>query len=404
MTPTNKNEICDIIKSLKNRKSPGIDEIRAETIKEILEYISEPLAFLINKIFTTGVCPRSFKVAVVKPLFKQGDKTEVTNYRPISLITSFTKIFEKVLKRRIDVYTKKFNLISHMQFGFKEKQSTQDALSCLTTKIYEALDANKMALCIFLDLTKAFDSVSHTQLLDTLEEIGIRGKILDLIKSYLSDRVQYVEVNSVRSEASTIQYGVPQGTVLGPLLFNVYINNLFRLRIDGTVIGFADDTAIFYENYSWDKIKETAERDLMTIKEWFDNKLLTINFNKTKYLPFCCDKRGVPNFTNLIIPDKNVNIEINTADTIKYLGITIDKHLRWEQHINSVAQTLRSLIFRFKNMREILDIHYQKILYYALVESRLSYGIIAWGSAAYCHLKKVEILQKKIFKNNVTQK
>lgn len=167
-----------------------------------------------------------------------------------------------------------------MQFGFKQNNSTQDAVLNLTSKVYEALNDNKVCLCVFLDLAKAFDTVSHSNLLQTLEKIGIRNNCLELFRSYLSERQQIVRVAGQASGQRDVTYGVPQGTILGPVLFNLYINGLFSLRSAGHITGFADDTAITYEADNWYELKLKAETDLKLIKIWFDNKLLTINFKK----------------------------------------------------------------------------------------------------------------------------
>lgn len=406
LKPTNKVEVIETIMDLKNNKAPGIDGIKAETLKEIANEISEHLANLINKIFDTGKCPSAFKKAVIKPIYKKGDKTDPCNYRPVSLITNLAKVFEKIFKKRIVQYVKKFNLLSDMQFGFKENISTQDAISQVTTRIYTALDQNRPSLGIFLDLAKAFDTVSHTKLLESLEDLGFRGKSLNLFKNYINDRVQCCQINYSKSNERVVEYGVPQGTVLGPILFSIYVNNLFNLQTTGTIISFADDTVVIYQKQTWAELKSAVEKDFVMIKKWFDSKLLTINFEKTLYLPFACDKRGLPDFNNLQIKYQNLMFHINQAETVKYLGVTIDRHLRWDHHINNVVETLRSVIYKFKNMRGILDTQNMKILYYALVESRLTYGMVTWGSAVYSYLKRLEIIQKKflkiIFQKNIT--
>lgn len=195
LTPTNEKEVEETIKSLKNNKAPGSDGIKAEILKEIVEEISAQLSFLINKVIDTGICPSAFKTAIIKPLFKKGDKTEPSNYRPISIISNLAKVFEKILKVRINNYTKKYNLISDRQYGFQQHKSTQDAIAFLTSQISQALDKSKPSLCVFLDLAKAFDTVSHLQLLDTLDDMGFRGPVLKLLKDYLTNRKQIVKIN-----------------------------------------------------------------------------------------------------------------------------------------------------------------------------------------------------------------
>lgn len=395
---TNFLEVINLIKDLKPNKAPGIDMIKSETLKEISQEIATPLSYLINKILRTGICPAEFKKTVIKPIYKKGDKNIAENYRPISLITCLAKIFEKVIKIRLTNYIDKYKLLSPKQFGFRKGKSTQDAISCLTSEIYKAMDEGKPSLCVFLDLSKAFDTVSHRQLLEALEDIGIRGTTYNLMKSYLTQRKQCVKIKTETSDLKTIDFGVPQGTVLGPLLFTIYLNNLFMLHTSGTVISFADDTAIFYKDTSWENLKRKSEIDLCNIFNWFNHKILTINYEKTKFISFASYKNNLPLFETISIANDQNPIQIVSTDHIKYLGITIDQHLRWDIHMTNTIKLLRSILYRFKYFRKFLDINHMKIIYFALVESRLQYAILGWGGVAASHLKKLETLQKLILK------
>lgn len=361
---TSEEEVKNCINSLK-KKAPGIDGIRAETIQCITANICKPLSsILINKIFNSGYCPTAFKVSIVKPIFKKGDKLEIKNYRPISLITNFAKIFEKLLKKRILSYLNKFQLLSDQQIGFRTGKSAQDAISLLTGKIYSSLDKGKPSLGIFIDLAKAFDTVSHPLLLETLKNIGIRNLPLSLLKSYLDDRKQCVQIGLTKSDFQTIKYGVPQGTILGPLLFIIYLNNLFSVETSGNIFSFADDTVIFYESDSWDNLKLEIENDLKKIIHWFNSKLLTINFDKTVFVPFSCYMSTLPNYKELnILLDENQSISILSTSSVKYLGIYIDSHLKWDIHVNKLINKLRSLLYLFNTLKDILNIDQLKTTY-----------------------------------------
>lgn len=398
LLPINENEIYNYIMKLKNKKAPGIDGIKSETLKQIAKHITKPMSYLLNKIFESGICPSAFKVSIVKPIYKKGDKMYPENYRPISIITNFAKIFEMALKSRLTSFTKRFNILSDAQLGFREGKSTQDAIVILTEKIYKALDKAKPSLCIFVDLAKAFDTVSHPKLLESLEEIGIRDIPLKLMSDYLSNRKQCVQIKNNRSNFRDIEYGVPQGTILGPLLFSIYINNLYILNTEGSIISFADDTAIFYEDENWFQLKKKVELDFKNIKNWFDSKLLTINFEKTVFIPFTSYKAFLPSFTTLQITNDSSQFQINSVESVKYLGIFIDCHLRWDVHINYTENKLRRLTYTIRHLKQIFDIKYLKMLYYALVEPHLRYGILGWGGIQNNYLCNINVIQKRILK------
>lgn len=394
--PTNIDEVKKIINSLKAKKSPGFDSIRAETLKEIADEIAKPLEYIINKCFSTGDFPDSLKIGLIKPLYKGGEKNVLINYRPISVISNVAKIFEKIIKIRFTNFFKKYEIISENQFGFQQNKSTEDAIATLTRYIYKALDEKTPSLCIFVDLAKAFDTVCHKRLLYKLEKYGIRGIVLKLIRNYLSDRIQYVKIDDVISEPKTIQYGVPQGTVLGPILFTLYINSLLGMNNHNCkILSFADDTAIFFKGNTWEQLKKSAEKGFTTIKKWFDYNLLTVNFNKTFYMPFTSYSNNLPLFGPLII---NSNLLIPESKSIKYLGIVFDRHLRWDQQINNVVTKIRGLLPKIKYLKPYLNINQLKILYYALVQSQLSYGIIGWGGVCNCYLEKLTVVQKWVLR------
>lgn len=395
--PANSEEVANYIRELKPHKSPGLDNIKSETLKTISDHIKEPFTYIINKILETGKFPTIFKVAVIKPVYKKGDKCNVTNYRPLSLISNLAKIVEKIIKCRIISFLNNYNLLSNKQFGFKQNVSTEDAISYLTNNIYRALDESMPTLCVFLDLQKAFDTVSHKHLIDTVEDIGIRSTALRLIESYLTGRTQYVKIDGCLSNPMPVTYGVPQGTVLGPILFLIYINGLFNIETVGCISSFADDTVILYTANTWAELKIKAEEDLKKIKTWFDEKYLTINFSKTKYIPFTCYKTNIP-FDDISFTINNTEYVIESTENIKYLGIEIDRYLKWDIHVSYVVKKLRSLLFKFKQLKQILDLKEIKLLYHSLVESHLQYGITGWGGVLKQHVKNLEITQKYFLK------
>lgn len=393
--PTSENEVEYIIKQLKSKKAPGDDNIRAELLKQIVNEIRTPLVYLMNRSLETGIFPKILKLGLIKPLYKSGDKLERVNYRPLSLISNVAKILEKIIKIRIVKFLNKHKVISDKQYGFREGKSTDDAIFALTTYIYDALDKKKATLCIFVDLSKAFDTVCHKKLLNKMYIYGLRGNTYNLIKSYLSDREQRVNIDSVISHYRTVSYGIPQGTVLGPLLFTIYINGLLEMKTKGTILSFADDTAILYRSNTWQELQTLVENDFIKIEKWFRYNKLTLNFDKTRYLPFCSYANGLPNMGPLKI---GTSYEIPEGKMVKYLGIVIDRHLRWDQHIKSLVGKLRGLLYRFRWLSDFLDIKLLTTLYYALVESQLQYGIVGWGGVNNCYLENVNVVQKYIIK------
>lgn len=393
--PTNETEVIKVIRQLKPKKSPGDDGIRSETLKEISSEIVSPVMYLINKCFDTGRFPELLKIGMIKPLHKGGDKLEIINYRPISLISNVAKIIEKIIKCRLINFLNKYKLISDHQYGFREGKSTEDAIHYLTSYIYNNLDKKTPTLCVFIDLAKAFDTVCHRKLLEKLECYGIRGNTFNLIKSYLSDRKQHVNIDDTISSFRQVKYGVPQGTVLGPVLFTIYINSLLSFSTTGTILSFADDTAILYEADSWHNLKEKVEKDLKQIKHWFQYNKLTLNCEKTKYLPFTSYSNHLPNMGSLIIDSET---QIPEATSMKYLGIVIDRHLRWDLQIQNIIKKLRGLLPRFKYLKGILNETHLRTIYYALVQSQLSYGIVGWGGVSDIYLENLNVIQKWILK------
>ena len=276
----------------------------------------------------------------------------------------------------------------------------------LTEKIHLEIDKNNKPLAIFLDLSKAFDTVAHDKLFIKLHSLGIRGVALELIKSYLSNRQQYVEINRTLSKPRIIEFGVPQGTVLGPLLFLIYINELCNLKIEGEILSFADDTVLLFAEKSWEKVHEVAEKELQKVKHWFDINLLTLNKEKTMYINFSPKINTQPIISSLKIHSTNCALSDITCNccilrkvtNIKYLGIIIDQHLKWNLHINSLVKKLRYALHKFYSLRYILSLSNLKMVYHATVQSIIQYGITGWGGAYDVHISKIITMQNTILK------
>lgn len=405
LQPTTENEIISIISNLKNKSAPGPDGISSELIKCVHQHIVIPLVHLINLSFKTGDLPYQWKESVVTPVYKSGDTTNVCNYRPISVINNFAKIFEQCLKNRLIDFFDKFDVITDRQFGFRKNKSTEHAVLDLLYETISNLDSNKKCLAVFLDLAKAFDTVSHHILLERLEHVGVRGLALNIFKNYLKNRTQKVKIDNFLSESQTITMGVPQGTVLGPILFLVYINSMANLKnFEGHLTSYADDTAMVFVADSWENVYSKAESSLYIAYQYLNISLLSLNVDKSKFLTFTLSADDQP-FKELLTihkkncPQENCNCpQITKANKVKYLGIILDQHLRWNDHIEYITKKIRILIHKFYLLRGILNRKNLLMVYDSLVASITGYCVIVWGGLFKNALKNLQVTQNSILK------
>lgn len=393
VTPTNAEEIRTIINQLKN-KAGGEDKINANTLKAIETYIALPLAHIFNLAIEKSIWPDALKSAEVIPIYKAGKKTNVSNYRPISLISNIAKIFEKIMYNRLYNFLKECKIFSEYQYGFMKNIGTVDALCKITDLIYKNLDKSKPIIATFLDLAKAFDTVNHELLLEKLEKYGIRGSVLELIRSYLSDRKQRVRIDDKTSTVKIINTGVPQGTILGPLFFIIYMNDLLIDMPKDTILSYADDTAIIVNDNMWSQAQDKMNILLNKVAIWLAFNKLSLNISKTKFMTFgnYCD--SVPLEINIEIS----NERITRAENYKYLGIYFDYNMRWCEHIEQLNNKTKYLIFTFAKLKKFMDINTLMKVYYAFFHSTMNYGIIAWGGAYKTTIIPLQNTQTRILK------
>jgi hypothetical protein len=391
------HEIVNIIKGLKPKRTTGYDEISINILKISAPYIISPLTYICNTTLNTGIFPNRLKYAVIKPLYKNGNKHELSNYRPISLLTAFSKIFEKVMYNRLYKHLEVNNILAKEQFGFRPNHSTEQAAFTLINCILNAMNNNQTVGGIFCDLTKAFDCVDHDILLDKLMFYGVHGKFKSLIESYLRDRYQTVSLGNINSSYKDSKWlrtscGVPQGSILGPLLFLIYINDLPSLsRKDSNIVLYADDTTIIYTNSNKTNYILQISSLLADLNNWFQSNLLNLNLNKTNYLEFNATKRQEED-TQL----KCANISIPTITHTKFLGLIIDNTLSWNSHIDSLIRKMSSFCYALSQIKHSVPNETLKLIYCAHIHSIMSYGLIFWGTSPLAN--KVFILQKKIIR------
>lgn len=407
LLPTDPSEVEHILLSLKNNSSSGWDNIPTTFLKQARHIIIPPLVKLLNMCIEQGKFPKVFKKAIIHPIHKGGDRCRVNNYRPISVLPALSKIFEKILNIRLVKYLNKYNILASQQFGFRAGRSAEDAVIGLSTSIAESLDKHEKSIAVFLDLAKAFDTVHIPLLLKKMEHIGVRGSCLDLFRHYLTDRTQFVKIGNYVSSESLISYGVPQGSILGPSLFLIYINELCLSKLpNANIFSYADDTAILVSSRSWSETYSLAETSLNIIKDWLDANLLSLNINKTKYIAFSLRKPSAPpDFLTLKIHKCSPSLIsscdcqcIERVSEIKYLGVVIDQHMTWQPHIKTITNRVRNLIWIFKKLRHITDFKLLISIYQALCQSIITYCITAWGGACKTHMLLAERAQRSLLK------
>jgi len=344
---TNSDEIINAIQSLKN-VSPGIDNIKPQVIKFLKNEIAEPLCYLINNMFQSGIYPDIFKTAIVIPINKTGKKNDIQDYRPVSILSSFNKVVEKILYKRIMNFVQKNELLYIKQFGFREKSNTETAVIELINDIRQHIDKKKKVSLVFMDVSKAFDTVNTQQLLESLERSGIRGVTLNLIGSYLSNRKQQVKIGNVISTTRDVMSGVVQGGTLGSLLFIIFLNEISQLKLSGTLYIYADDVLLLNSHNINEEINDIISKDVSKIIDFFKFKRLLINKAKTTYMIIHSPYQNIHDGDEILIEN---HFSMKRTKYAKYLGLVIDENLNFEEHCKSLESKLASsagMIWRLK--------------------------------------------------------
>ena len=392
LSPTVPMEVEKIIDGLDMKKAIGPNSIPNIILKSFKLFFSVWLSRLVNLCFEVGIFPDILKTAKITPLHKKDSKLDVINYRPISLLSVFSKIYKNVIYIRIYSYLTKNNLIYSKQFGFRINYSTNHALTSITENIRSLLDQGQYVCGIFVDLEKAFDTVDHETLCEKLNHYGVRGNVNKLIKSYLANRKQYVSLNGFDYEIKNIDCGVPQGSSLGPLLFLIYIND-FRLRLNETKSAhFADATFILYNSKKLKTIETIVNTELKEVAKWLNLNKLSLNAGKTELNFFHSHQHGL-NYDNISI--KCNGVKLSPVDKIKYLGMYIDKYLSWNYHIQHLSTKLSRANGILSKPRRNAPLETCLQVYYAIFYSHLIYGCNIWGLTSEESLNKIEVLQKK---------
>ena len=380
-------EIAKIIKSL-NPVGGGIDKISTKIILYTYEKCLPHLTFFFDLCLRTAVFPDHLKIALVVPIYKTGEKDKFNNYRPISLLPVFSKILEKLLHSRLLEYIE-FNKILHpFQFGFRRKHSTYMPIAHLINEITESLQDQKIICGIYLDLKKAFDTVSFDILLNKLYVLGIKGDMFTILKSYLYGRYQRTKFNNTISGLVAVKMGVPQGSILGPLLFILYINDLPNVSDEIKFYFFADDTAISVKSSCVTELQTKLNHVMPKVTEWFNANRLSLNASKTHFQIY----------SRTFIND--IDIQLNSCKIlrqkyVKYLGVVVEENLKFEKHVSNIASVISRNIGVMGRSKSVLSSRELLLLYNSLVLPYLSYCAAVWGSNYPTRLAKIEKLQKR---------
>ena len=376
-----------LIKSL-NSVGGGIDKISTKILLGTYKSIIHHLVFFFNLCLETAVFPDNLKVAIITPIHKGGPKDCFTNYRPISLLPIFSKILEKILHATISSYLEESGKLYPYQFGFRKKHSTYMPIAHMHDAITKNLEENEITCILYLDLKKAFDTVCIEILMNKIQRIGIRGPLYQIIASYLDQRYQLTKINNVYSKKQNVTMGAPQGSILGPLLFILYINDLPNVSDLVKFYIFADDTAVMIKACNQEELQSKIDRLVPIITEWFQANRLSLNASKSNYQVFSKSKVSE---LNMIL--QNTKVERKT--TVKYLGMYVDENLKWHNHIAYVVSTISRNLGVICRAKYLLTSRELTLLYNTLILPHLNYCAVVWGRNYDSNTKRIMLLQKR---------
>lgn len=379
-------ELWNIIRGMKPFKPPGFDNIRLRDLLCHYSRLKHVLLKILNGIFETGNIPKEMKVSIVRPIYKHGKKGELGNYRPIAILSVLSHVVEKHIASVMQSFCEKYNLNNPAQFGFTKNRNSILLLEEFSDLVNACIENNEAILVLFLDLSKAFDTVNHKLMLQKLSSLGFRGQFLKFFTSYFSQRFQCVKLHGEYSELKEIQCGVPQGSTLGPILFNIYVTDLSLLPLKSNVFQYADDTALALKITDSSCGTDTFQNDIHKVMDWFKQNSIFVNLQKTKLACFrnphkaVCLDRPVYLHTSQCSSSKCRPLELEPE--VKYLGLFFDQHFTWNKHVLFVCKKLRGVAAMIHNLRGKAPLKLRQTIYKSLAEGILNYGITLYGSCS----------------------
>ena len=374
-------------------KATGLDGIPARFVKDSAPIIAEPLSHIINLSIIQGVVPDDLKTARVVPIYKKNDKTDVGNYRPVSILSIISKIMEKAIYDQLEQHLVKKQLLYDFQSGFRHGFSTDTCLVNLTDFIRLQMDKGHLVGMLLLDLQKAFGTVNHSILLMKLQAIGLSNSALSWFRSYLSDRQQLVEISGTRSSSKRISCGVPQGSILGPLLFLIYVNDMSAV-VKNKLLLYADDSAILVSAKNKSDIEIRLSEDLQSISQWLICNKLSLHLGKTESILFGSKQRLKSN--------SNLNIQCNghtigSTSSVKYLGATLDQSLSFDIMARSIIKKANDRLKFLYRKSSFLTQYTKRLLINSLIQCHFDYASSAWFNGLTQELKnKLQVTQNKL--------
>ena len=383
-----------IINNLDASKATGLDEISAKLIKNAGDVILPSITKLMNLSLSTGTYPEEWKHSKILPLHKKGDVNAIKNYRPISILPVLSKILERIVHKQLHDYLVSNDVLSNAQFGFRPGHTTASALGALTDTWLRAIDDGQIVGALFVDLKRAFDTVDSSILLDKLKKIGLSSSAISWFRSYLTNRKQQVSIRQTLSNERYLSVGVPQGSILGPLLFLIYIDDVVQVLKQSNVIMYADDTTLYVVGSSYNELQITLQHELNVLGNWIRTNKLQLNVDKTKLMIIGSKQKLNSCHDNDISITYN-GIEIEHCASFKCLGVVIDKHLLWHDHVNSVCRKIYAGLAMLKRIRPFVEDDTLKLLYSCLIQSQMDYCCEIWGDRFNTHIERITKLQKR---------
>ena len=377
-------EVAKVLCAIDPSSAPGISGIPTIILKACAPQLAHPLTSLFNLCLKNGVIPAEWKSSIITPIYKgKGSKTELDNYRPISVLPPIAKLFEKLVSNHMYDYFENNNLFHCAQFGFRAKLSCEAALNTMIQNWRNNIDDHKNTVAVFLDLRKAFDTVNHELLILKLKLYGFDNSMISLMSNYLTDRTFKVKIENLTSADTKITNGVPQGSILGPLLFLIYINDMCFLQLNSATHLFADDTTLSYSSKVHDVYSKLKD-DLISVSNWLNNNLLLVNWTKTNAMVFYDNNASVT-------PNINVNGNIiSIINSTKLLGVTIDSDLKFKTHIANICKKINRKTFVFKRCLHLFSYSFKVTLFKLFVLPHFEYCSTTFFSSSIDNINKLE--------------